>query len=167
MEKNEQKLDDIMNEGTLIGEVWYKPQRAVILSCILAFLLILTGNILAICLAIFTLAISLFVNHAVKDYKTVDVYDSYLIVYSSEDGMARKILFDDIEEWVCKNGTNAADALKVDLKDGEVIYKNTFQIGKLLRYMNKALPDKEAKKVQEEKNKDKKLKFSWPFKKKK
>jgi len=168
MEENNQKIEDITGTGTLIGEVWYKPQWAVIVCCFIAFLLCLTANYMAIILAVFIFAISFFVNHSVKDYKTVEVYDYYLIIYSAiDDETGRRILCDDIVEWTCKNGNNAADALMIELEGGEVVYKNTFQIAKLFRYLNKVIPEKESKRIQEEKNKNTKLKFSWPFKKKK
>jgi len=168
MEKNEYvDINEIDLTGTLIGTAGYKPQYAVILTCIGAALLCLTRNWIAIGLAGFLTAISLFVNYKVQERKTVGIYKEFLIIYDSDDdNKAQKINLDDIVEWTCKNGTSSADALYIKLKDGKEIYKNTFQIGKMFRCMNKCIPDKESARIKEEENKNKKLKFSipkWPF----
>lgn len=163
-----QKLDTIDNNGKLIGEVWYKPHTTIIICGVIAILLIFTRNIAAIILALCVAVIVFFVNTRIKDHKALGVYDEYVLVYFTDDPeYARKINYSDIAEWTCKNGTTGDDAMMFQLADGELVYKNTFQISKAMRLMNKVLPDKESKKVQEMKNKEKKLKFDWPFKKRK
>ena len=164
MEKNDYlDISKIDVTGTLIGNVGYKPQYTIIITCVFAALLCLTRNILAIGIAVFMAAFALFVNRSVKERKSVDVYKEFLIVYDSEDeSKAQKIDVDDIVEWGCKSGTTGADALWVKLKDEREIFKNTFQIGKMFRCMNKCLPDKESAAIREEESKNKKLKFSLP-----
>ena len=171
MENKEYRtIENLDRTGNLIGKVGYKPRHAIIISCIAAGLLCLTMNWIAILLAAFIILISLFVNHLVKERLTMEIYDQYILLFDSDDNnLVRKIDYADIVEWGCKNSENAADALMLKLSDEEVVYKNTFQIGKALRFLNKVIPDKEERRIQEEKNKEKKLKFSmpkWPFKKK-
>ena len=159
-------INEIDLTGTLIGKVGYKPQYAVIFICVGAALLCLTRNWIAIALAGFMAAISLFVNQAVKERKTVDIYQEFLIIYSSDDdGKAIKIGVDDIVQWECKSGTTSADALCIKLKSEEEVFKNTFQTSKMFRYMNKCIPSKEATSIKEKENRKKKLKFSLPFRK--
>ncbi len=164
-DKNLKPLELLENDGILIGEVNFKPNRAIIIAFIAALALILTRHPLAIVLAAFILGIALYVHYNVKDRKTVGVYDNYLIVYGSENPeLARRIDFEDIVEWECKTNQNGADAVMLKLNDEEVIYKDTFQLPLAAKLLRKALPAKDSRKIKEEKNKNKKLKFDNPFK---
>lgn len=163
--KSLKPLELIDNDGQLIGEVFYKPHRAIIFGSITALLLAITRQPLAILLGVFVLALSLYVHYIIKDRKTLGVYDSYIIVYASDNpNLVRKISFDDIEEWDCKANENGVDAFMIKLIDQEVIYKDTFQLPKAFKLLRKVLPLKETRKIEEEKYKKKKLKFDNPLK---
>lgn len=160
-------VEDMEQEGTLIGSVMYKPYVAIVVSAIVGVLFILTGNWIAIIAGIVFFGIVILVYVNVKDRKTVDVYDEYLILYhTDEPEYGRRIDYYEIAEWTIKNGSSSSDSLMIRLKDGEVIYKDTFLSGKVYRYVNKAIPQLETRYLQAEENKKKKLKFRWPFKKK-
>ncbi len=157
-----EKLD---NTGTLVGEVFYKPTKAIIYVSLAALLLALTRNWLAILLGVFILGVALVVNYIIKDRITLGIYQDYVIVYASEDPtLARKISYSELAEWDCKTDAAGADAIMLKLVDGEIIYKDTFQAPVAFRLLRQALPEKETRKIKAEQEKKKKLKFDNPFK---
>lgn len=160
-------VSEIENNGSLIKEIFYKPQTATIICCIVAVLFIATMKTYAIILGVFILAIAVFVIFKIKDYKTLGIYDTYVIVYSTEDpNYGRRVEMDEITEWCCKNSQGMSDAVMLRLNTGEVIYKDTFQTNKAFKALDKIIPSKETQAIKAAENKKKKLKFSWPFKKK-
>ncbi len=161
-------IGEIKNEGKLIQEIFYKPKGATVVCLLVGLCFIVTLHPAAIALGIFILAVALFVIFKIKNYKTIGVYDRYLIIYATKDqNYARRIELDEIQEWTVKSGEGISDALMLKLQDGEVLFKDTFQIGLVYKSLNKVIPEKETRKIREEANKKKKLKFSWPFKKRK
>lgn len=160
--------DTIENRGNLIAEINFKPKSAPIICIIAGVVFIITLHPLAVGLGIFIIAMTIFVGVKVKDYRTMGIYDRCLILYSTEDpSLARRIEYDDIEEWTCKSGKNSTDALYIKMKSGEIVYKNTFQISAVYRSLNKVIAKKESREVQAERNRNTKLKFSFPFRRKK
>ena len=161
-------IGEIENKGTLIGEIFYKPKMPTIICVVVGIVCVASLKPVAVALGAFILAVAVFVIFKIKDYKTIGIYDSYLIVYSTKDpNYARRIEFNDIVEWTCKSSEGISDALMLKLKSGEILYKDTFQTSLVYKTMNRVIPEKETRKVREAESKKKKLKFSWPFKKKK
>lgn len=161
-------LNEIENNGQLIANVYYKPNTATYICIVVSIAFILTLNPLAMFLGVFVLGIAAFVTFKIKDRITLGIYDTYLIMYSTDDqSMAQRFEYDQIAEWNCKSGTGISDALMLRLIDGQVIYKDTFQTSKVFKAFNKVIPKKETYAIREEENKKTKLKFSLPFKKKK
>jgi len=162
-----QPEDTIVREGNLLATINYLPQTAFIICGILGVLLCVTWLWGLVILGIFIIVLTIFVKIYVKDYKVVDVYDTNLIIYALDSDEVRRVDFDSVTEWTCKKGTSGADSLMFKLSDGEVIYKDTFMIGKAYRVINKLMPDKESQAIRDRENAKKKLKLDIPFWKKK
>ena len=157
-------------EETLICDINYKPTFSLILGAIFGILMFFTGNIIAIVLGIFVLAFVIFVHFKVEDYLTLSIYPSYVLVYKLDSSeLVRKIYYEDIEEWTCKDSDGKSNCVMIKLKTQEVIYKDTFQSSKVYGKFDKIMHEKETRAIQQEKNRQRefKFKFKWPFKKKK
>ena len=157
-------------EETLICDIYYKPTFSLILGALFGVLMFFTGNILAIVLGVFVLAFVLFVYLKVQDYITLSIYPSFVLVYQlGNSEMVRKIYYEDVEEWTCKDSEGKSNAVMIKLKTQEVIYKDTFQTSKAYGKFDKIMHEKETRAIQQEKNRQRELKFKfkWPFKKKK
>ncbi len=157
-------------EETLICDIGYKPTTSLILGVIFGVLMFFTGNILAIVLGVFVLAFAIFVYLKVADYITLSIYPSFVLVYQlKNEEMVRKIYYEDIEEWTCKDAEGKSNSVMIKLKTQEVIYKDTFQTSKVYGKFDKIMHEKETRAIQQEKNRQRefKFKFKWPFKKKK
>jgi len=165
-----QVTNDTEQLGSFIGEVGYKPKWALIICCVIGVALCLTMNWIAILFGVMLAGISLFLNYKVKEYKVMGIYDQGILLYpnpNKKEDSIRRIHFDEIAEWTVKSGANSADALMIQRADNEILYIVTFQTGKAANFLNKVIPNKESRKIQEEKNKQKAVKFKWPFKKRK
>lgn len=157
-------LEEIQDCGNFIMDVFYKPKGAPIVCGIISILLIITLNWIAIILGVFVLAIILFVQFKIEDYKTMTIYDRSVVIYDTHDlNKARKVCYEDVEEWTVKSSEGISDAVMLKLKDGEVVYKDTFQTSIAYKQLNKIMPEKESRAVQAEKNKQRSAKFKFKF----
>ncbi|MFI3283584.1 MAG: hypothetical protein R3Y57_00725 [Erysipelotrichaceae bacterium] len=155
-----QPVNEIEIDEPLVAEIGFKPLYASYICLIVGILLIITGFTIAMMLGAFFILISLFVHFALKDYKTMDIYETYLILYDTADvSLAKKVMFDDIVEWNCKNSEKTTDALMLKFGEFDVIYKDTFQANKVYKVLYKLIREKETYVIKEEENKKKKLVF--------
>ena len=155
--------NEIEREGNLLAQIGFKSNTALIASVIFGLLLCATmiwGLIIA---GVVVLALAVFVQMKVKDYKVMDIYDTNLIIYDLDDNNAFRLELSKVKEWTCKHGGAGADAIMLTLDNGEVIYKDTFLLGKAYRNLNKVMPEKESQALKDEENKKSKLKFDIPF----
>ena len=168
-EINEKYLPEetIVREGKLLASIGYVPNMAFLVCGIVGVLLCVTRLWGLVILGVFIVVLTVSVKVFVKDYKVLDIYDNNLILYDLDNTYARKINYDSIVEWACKHGTSSADAIMLKLNDEEVIYKDTFMIGKAYRVINKLMPEKESQAIKDKENAKTKLKFDIPFFKKK
>lgn len=167
MKVNDTKMvpvDEILDCGTLVKEVFYKPKSAPYICAIFSLLLVITLNWVAIILGVFVFAFVLFVSFKIEDYKTMNIYDRCIVIYDTHDlNKARKVNYEDVEEWTVKSSEGISDALMLKLKNGDVVYKDTFQTGIAYKELNKIMPEKESRAVQAEKNKKRSAKFKFKF----
>lgn len=164
---NKSELD--INEK-LIVDVKFKPMSTLIFGGVLGGVCCATLNPLAIVLGGVILLYSIFVYMNVKDYITLSIYETFVLVYAyqSED-LVRVIKYEDVVEWGCKTDEGKSNAMMFRLNTGEVIYKDTFQANKAFSALNKIMPERETRTMQLEefKAKGKNYKFRLPFGKKK
>lgn len=163
--------------GEPIALIMYKPKTTLLLAAIFTVAFILMGQLLTILLGIFIMAFALFVQFAIKDYPTLEIYPDFTLVYKLDSlSLVRKVKYEDVEEWSSLSSEGKTNAMMFKLNNGEVIYKDTFCSSKAYRVFKKLMGDKESRVVahrkMEEKNKNIKFKFrfklpfKWPFKKK-
>ena len=158
-------VDTLELGGKLICQVTYKPKTALMVVLVFGVLLLISMNPVAMGLGVFVLAIDAFVMFKVKDYKTVSLYDQYVIIHSiKDDTQVRKFTYDEIQEWNCKGSDGNGNCIMFKLDTGEVIYKDTFQYGKIYAELNKIIPDKESAAIRRERQKNVQMKFKFNFK---
>ena len=147
MENNKEyvELNSLELTGKHICDVNYKPTSTLIIGFIFALAMLLTRHLYGVILAVFVFAYTVFVSKTVKDYRTLSIYDTYVLVSEIDNSSkVRKICYEDVEEWTCKNNEGKANCVMFKLKDGEVIYKDTFQFNKAFNELNKLMPEKET-----------------------
>ena len=104
-------------EETLICDVNYKPTLSLILGAIFGVLMLFTGNILSIGLGVFILAFVIFVHMTIKDRITLSIYPSFVLIYQLDNtDNVRKIYYEDIEEWTCKDSDGKNNSVMIKLK---------------------------------------------------
>ena len=164
-EKNSKAIpvEEIIPEGDPLAKIRYVSSTATIISLIFGVVLCATLNWGFVISGLLIIALTILVKINVRDYPVLDIYDDHLIVYELDTAYARQIAIADIKEWTGKHGSAGADAVMLTLKDGEVIYKDTFMIAKAYRILNKIMPDKESQAIKDEENKKTKIKFDIPF----
>ncbi len=160
-------LEQIDKEGTLVTEVGFKPNNSVYIVGIIGVLFILSLKSLLVVLGGFLVMMALLVKLQVKDYKTMGIYEDFIIFYSEDQQTARRFDNEDIIQWTIKQGQGGADALMLVLNDEEEVYKNTFQTSKVYKALSNIMKSKEEKEIKLKKEEDKKYTISNPFNRKK
>lgn len=156
------KITDIEIYGKLEKQIGYKPFGAIIVGIVAGIGLIALRNVSAIILGCFFLIIGLVTLFLTKDYKTMDIYDTGVLIYNSDDlNLAIFLPYDEIEQWTIKRDNGANEAIYFRLYDGKEIYKNTFQSAKAFRCLRDYISDKEKMNL---KGKQVSSKISSPFK---
>lgn len=156
--------NEITGCGNCIKNIMFKPKSAPIICGVFALLLLLIRSWISIALAIFTIAMVLYVALKVDDYKTISIYDNCIVLYDTKQPeLARKIDYADVVEWTVKASEGASDALMLKLSSGEILYKDTFQVSLVYKELNKLMPEKESRAIQAEKNKQTSAKFKFRF----
>lgn len=164
MENNKEyvELSSIELTGNHICDINYKPNSTLIGAFIFAALMIITMNIYCIIIGVFVLVYAVFVTKTVNDYRTLSIYDTFVLISELDNSdKVRKINYDDVEEWTCKNNEGKANCVMFKLKDGEVIYKDTFQFGKAFNELNKLMPTKESMAIKKERQRKVQMKFKF------
>ncbi|SJZ71347.1 hypothetical protein [Anaerorhabdus furcosa] len=153
-------IEDVKNLGTPVKTITSKPYFAIITCLVISILLILSKS-LAI-LGFIILPISLLVLWKIPNRKTIEFFDTFLIVYpQGKELQCKKINFNDIIEWIVRQGQQSGDILVLHLTGDEYVQMESFRAVSVVRQFNKIMPDKEAnrKKNAEMKN----TKFKWPW----
>ena len=168
MENNKEyvELSSLELTGNHICDINYKPNStligAFVFVALMVVLTIWTKSIYGVILGVFVLAYAVFVTKTVKDYRTLSIYDTFVLISELDNSnKVRKINYDDIEEWTCKNNEGKANCVMFKLKDGEVIYKDTFQFGKAFAELNKLMPAKESMAIKKERQRKVQMKFKF------
>lgn len=164
MENNKEyvELSSIELNGNHICDINYKPMSTLIIGLVFAVLMLLTRNVYAIILAAFVLVYTVFVYKTVNDYRTLSIYDKYVLISEMDNpNKVRKINYEDVEEWTCKNNDGKANCVMFKLKDGEVIYKDTFQFNKAYNELYKLMPKKESMAIKRERQRQVQMKFKF------
>lgn len=160
--KNFVELSSLELTGNHICDINYKPMSTLIIGLICGVILIATLNVYAIILGIFVLVYTAFVTKTVKDYRTLSIYDTYVLISDLDnENKVRKINYDDVVEWTCKNNDGKANCVMFKLNDGEVIYKDTFQFNKAFNELNKLMPEKETMAIKRERLRKVEMKFKF------
>lgn len=165
MENNKQYVEKKSLEltGKHISDIHYKPKTTLMVAYVFAALMLITMNIYCIILSVFVLIYALFVTKTVEDYLTLSIYDTYVLVSELDNPeKVRKINYEDIEEWTCKNNEGKANCIMFKLIDGEVIYKDTFQFNKAFNELNKLIPEKETMAIKKARLSKVQMKFKFP-----
>lgn len=153
-------INELNITGNLVKNIFFKNNTSAYVIMICGILLFLLRSIWGYLLGAFAIGIALFVLLKVKDYKVMDIYDDSIVLYADEEAAkAAKIPYDDIIEWTIQNNASGVDAVMLKLKSGEVIYKNTFQVGKCYDALMKFISAKESRVIQMEKNRQKNFNF--------
>ncbi len=170
MDNNYVNKSELEINEKLIVDVKFKPMSTLIFGAILGVLCCVTLNPLAIVLGGVILLYCIFVYMNVKDYITLSIYETFVLVYAYQSTeQVRVIKYEDVVEWGCKTDEGKSNAMMFRLNTGEVVYKDTFQANKAFSALNKIMPERETRTMQLEefKAKGKKYKFRLPFGKKK
>lgn len=143
-------IADLPSGDKPLKQVKMKPYTSIIVCVLLAVFLIGVNFIPWagwIILAIAVLELVL-----IPDYKILDAYQDYFVVYTRKDNVyCQMVRWDEIERWALKSGKSATDAVVVQIgEDGleEYVFVPSFNSMKLIRVFNKFAGSKEANKQQ-------------------
>ena len=91
----------------------------------------------------------------IKDYKVMDIFEEGIEVYGDPEAKtAAFIRFENIRQWGVTH-ENGRDLITLQLADGSVIARSTFQAGKPYKALVSRIPQKEDRYVQMLENRQK------------
>ena len=171
------ELSSLQINEECMARIKYKPVTSLYVGLFFSILFIALMNLATVILGLFILGYTCFVHFVVKDAPSLDIYSTFALVYKLDSpNLVRKVDYEDVEEWTCSDNEGRSSCVKIKLTNGELIYKDTFQSGKVYRLFSKIMRDKESRLVQHRKMEEKnrkmkskfrfKLPFKWPFNKK-
>ena len=155
-----------MSEVNTKDKIYYKPKYAQLIVAICGCALVFLGQVVAIVMGLFLVVTALVVQVGVKDYLVFELTSHSIKIYNYFPGAhsVDEVEYNDIEEWNVNR--KKPYSLYLKLSDGKEILRDTFQVGKVERRLKKYLPGKETMEIQAKKNRETKLVFRNPFKKK-
>lgn len=161
MEYKYTKATEIKVDSPLVGIVSFKQKVAPIVCLIFGIAMMFVASIYAKILGTFFVLMALFVFRFVEDKRTIDIYQSGVVIYNTKDNdLAFYLPYDDIKQWKASR-EGGHDSIIFELNDGQKTGVDTFQLEKAYEYLIKACPMKEEREIQREKNK--KMKFANPI----
>ncbi len=153
-------ISELDTNGEYVKSVYFKNKTSSIIILITGLLLFLIKSIYAYLLGAFGICVALFVLFKIEDHKAFDIYKGFLIIYTNDEGTKGfRVDFDDIAEWTTRSNVSGVDAIMIRLKNGQLFYKNTFQLGRFYETMMRLLPEKESRVMAMEKNRQKEWNF--------
>jgi len=125
--------------------IFSKPTTTLYVCIVLGVLMILSGKLFVLGICVLPLAaIGLW---KIPNEKRVEFYENCLVLYQpKEKEMCEKIDYDSISEWYIKQGINTGDFFQMKLMSNQIVQVECFNSGKIVKHLNKIMPDKEANK---------------------
>ncbi|MEG0076533.1 hypothetical protein [Anaerorhabdus sp.] len=153
-------VERVKDLGTPKKTITSKPYFAIISCLVISILLILTKSLAILGLVI--LPIALLVLWKIPNKKTIEFFDNFLVIYpQSKETECKKIKYDDIIEWIVRQGTQGGDNLILHLTGDEYVQMESFRAVSVVKQFNIIMPEKEANR---KKNAEMKTtSFKWPW----
>lgn len=152
------------NNESIQKIVGYRPTFSCVICLIFALVLTVLMVITKSYNAGYLLLIAAFIIYpififvTVKDKRTISFYETFMLLHDMDnDNLAIKVNYDEIEEWDTLKGST----LRL-LVDNTEIYKDTLQINKVQKFLNKRLREKQTLEVRRAKERNIEHKWGIP-----
>lgn len=160
------KQSEVASFGKPIVEVKTKPYFAINLCLIVGVACIIYRKLWV--LGVFMLVLAIFALWKVPNEKRVDFFEDFFIIYyPDQNELCQLIRHEDVEEWYIRNGTNTPDFFQLKLKGNQIVSVECFNSSKIVRRLNKVMPEREAnkKKIDNMKISPINMNIKWPWRK--
>ena len=138
-------IEKIKTEGNFAKAICFKPEAAPIVCGVVGVLLLFINNTIARLLGVFFFAMAALVLFFVKDFKIMDIFSKGILLYGDKEAKtACFISYDDIDTWEVEH-VQGHDTIQINLKNGEMIIKDSFQADKAMRAIFAFAKEKEIR----------------------
>lgn len=149
-----QRLETLKPDSKLIASVAFKPIKSPAIVGIVGVAALFINNLWLRILGIFFIGMAIFVFTAVKDKKTIDIYEKGCIIFNPKDSeLAYWLDFEDIEDWDVTH-ESGHDTVTFTLLDKNRAIVETFQTNKIYAALDKVVPEKNHIAIMAKRNKD-------------
>lgn len=149
-----QNINEIKVDSKLVSNIAFKPLYPPIIISIVGIAMLFVNVLVIRILAVFFIAMALFVLFFVNDKKTIDIYEKGCVIYHPNNkGLAYYLDFSQVEEWDILH-ESGHDTIEFTLLDKNRAVVDTFQSNKAYSALDKAIPDKYHLVVLKKRNKD-------------
>lgn len=148
-----QRLEEIQVESKMLESVAFKPTRSPIIIGVFGVAALFVNNWWLRILGIIFIVYASIVLFSVKDKKTIDIYETGMIIYNPKDSeYAYWLDYENVEEWDITH-ESGHDSVIFTLIDKNRAVVDTFQTNKIYNALDKVIPQKNHLAVMAEKNK--------------
>ena len=157
--------EELASLGEPKVKVTSKPTSTLYICIVLGILMIVTKRFWV--LGILVLPVSILALIKIPEERRVYLYETFLVMFQNiGQEIILKVDYDDIQEWYIKQGSTTGDFLQLRLSNDQLTQVECFNSGKITKYLNDIMPDKEANKKKVDAINPTPIKFQWPWGKK-
>lgn len=157
-------LSSVEGLGVPKKEITTKPYIALAVCFVLSIIMLLISPAMRI-LGIIVLVITILAFVKIPNEKRIAFYDTCLVIFPPKQReLCQKVDFDEIIEWVVRQGKVGGDQLILRLEGDKYIQTESFNSTRIVRFLNNVMPEREANRKQ--RNEMKNTPFQWLRKKK-
>lgn len=161
---NAYPMQDIDSLGTPKKEITTKPYVALAICFVLSIVMMLISPIMCV-LGVIVLLLTLFAFIKIPNEKRIAFYDTCMVIFPpKQTELCQKVDFDEIVEWVVKQGKVGGDQLVLRLNGDKYIQTESFNSIRIVKFLNNVMPEREANRKQRREMKN--TPFQWRWKKK-
>lgn len=143
-------LGDIELDGKLDTTINFKPTTAPIICIVIGVVLLIPNILLVRLLGMFFIGMAVLVIYTVKDKKVADIYDNGVLIYNpKKEGYAFFLKYKDVKMWKVDH-SEGHDAIIFTLHNSYRTGFDSFQANKAFNAINKYIPEKEERVIQQE-----------------
>lgn len=131
-------------EGTLVRHIRYKPVLGSLIISLLGAAALLIPNTVGRLAGIVLIAAALYVIFFVRNSQVMDIYTGGILAHAdNNDSLVLFLPYGEISQWSVKRSGSGTQVVMLMLRDGQYVYKETFEMAGIRRVLLKYLPEKE------------------------
>ncbi len=147
--------------GVAKKEISTKPYIALSACLVISVVMMFFSSTMRI-LGIIVLLLTIYAFVKIPNEKRIVFYETCMVIYPpKQKELCQKIDFDEIIEWVVRQGKTGGDQLVLRLEGDKYIQTESFNSTRIVRFLNTVMPEREANRKRRDESKNTPLRWPW------